>query len=91
MTKSSMLYGLIDQSDNFYVCPVEEKYRSRMNVTLRVGGPSGDKELEEKFVQEASLRGMLSLKGHRYVNTWEELNVNIIKYFSWHIIDLLGD
>lgn len=67
LTKSGMLYDVIDQSDDYYSCPVEEKYRSRMNVTLRVGGPNGDKSLEEKFVEEASLRGMLSLKGHRSV------------------------
>jgi len=66
MTKSGMLYDTIDQSDSFYFCPVEEKYRSKVNVTLRVGGPNGDKKLEEKFVEEASLRGMLSLKGHRW-------------------------
>ena len=64
-TKSGMLYDMIDQSSNFYACPVKEKDRSRMNVTLRVGG--GDKKLEDKFVEEASLRGMLSLKGHRCV------------------------
>ena len=63
-TKSGMLYDVIDQSD-FYSCPVEEKHRSRMNITFRVGGPNGDKKLEEKFIEEASLRGMLSLKGHR--------------------------
>ena len=63
--KSGMLYDVIDQSDDFYSCPVEEKHRSRMNITLRVGGPNGDKKLEEKFIEEASLRGMLSLKGHR--------------------------
>lgn len=63
--KSGMLYDVIDQSDDFYFCPVEDKHRSRMNVTLRVGGPNGDKKLEEKFIEEASLRGMLSLKGHR--------------------------
>lgn len=86
LTKSGMLYNLIDQSDDFYSCPVEEKHRSRMNVTLRVGGPNGDKKLEEKFVEEASLRGMLSLKGHRCVfNYWLKyftININIIKYLS---------
>ena len=63
--KSSMLYNVIDQSNGFYYCPVKDKFRSRMNVTFRVGGVEGDKKLEEKFIEEASLRGMLSLKGHR--------------------------
>ena len=65
LVKSGMLYDVINQSGGFYACPVKEKDRSRMNITLRVGG--GDKALEEKFIGEASLRGMLSLKGHRYV------------------------
>lgn len=65
IAKSGMLYDVIEQSGNFYACPVKEKDQSRMNITLRVGG--GDKQLEEKFVEEASLRGMLSLKGHRCV------------------------
>ena len=65
LVKSGMLYDVIDQSGGFYFCPVKEKDRSRMNITLRVGG--GDKALEEKFIEEASLRGMLSLKGHRCV------------------------
>jgi len=63
--KSSMIYDVIDQSNGFYSCPVQEKFRSRMNVTFRIGGAEGDKKLEEKFIEETSLRGMLSLKGHR--------------------------
>lgn len=76
VTKSTMLYDMLNQSDNFYYCPVKEEHRSRMNVTLRVGGPNGDKQLEEKFVEEASLRGLLSLKGHRCVCMTRTLNRN---------------
>lgn len=46
-------------------CPVEEACRSRMNVPFRVGKKEGDEELEKKFLDGASKRGMLSLKGHR--------------------------
>lgn len=46
-------------------CPVEEACRSRMNVPFRVGKTEGDEVLEKKFLDEASKRGMISLKGHR--------------------------
>lgn len=47
-------------------CPVEEACRSRMNVPFRVGKNDGDEELEKKFLDRASKRGMISLKGHRW-------------------------
>lgn len=46
-------------------CPVEESCRSRMNVPFRVGKKEGDEELEKLFLDGASKRGMISLKGHR--------------------------
>lgn len=36
-----------------------------MNVPFRVGKTEGDEVLEKKFLDEASKRGMISLKGHR--------------------------
>lgn len=36
-----------------------------MNVPFRVGKKGGDEGLEKKFLDRASKRGMLSLKGHR--------------------------
>lgn len=38
-----------------------------MNVPFRIGGPDGDEALEKKFLEEASKRGMIQLKGHRSV------------------------
>lgn len=46
-------------------CPVDAACRSRMNVPFRVGKKEGDDELEKKFLDGASKRGMISLKGHR--------------------------
>ncbi|XP_026198911.1 phosphoserine aminotransferase [Anabas testudineus] len=65
--KSSMIYDIIDASNGFYVCPVEEGCRSRMNVPFRVGKKEGDDALEKEFLDGASKRGMISLKGHRSV------------------------
>lgn len=39
-----------------------------MNVPFRVGKKEGDEGLEKKFLDRASKRGMLSLKGHRLVS-----------------------
>lgn len=46
-------------------CPVDVACRSRMNVPFRVGKKEGDDALEKKFLDGASKRGMISLKGHR--------------------------
>lgn len=65
--KAKAVYEVIDQSNGFYVSPIQRKCRSKMNVTLRIGGTKGDDELEKKFLDEAGKMGMLSLKGHRSV------------------------
>ncbi|XP_013867184.1 phosphoserine aminotransferase [Austrofundulus limnaeus] len=65
--KSSMIYDIIDSSNGFYVCPVDKSCRSRMNLPFRVGKKEGDEALEKKFLEGASKRGMISLKGHRSV------------------------
>lgn len=64
--KSSMIYDIINASGGFYVCPVDTSCRSRMNVPFRLGGDGGD-ALEKEFLEGASKRGMISLKGHRSV------------------------
>lgn len=38
-----------------------------MNVPFRIGSKEGDATLEKCFIDEASKRGMKSLKGHRSV------------------------
>ena len=61
--KSSILYEAIKESDGFYLCPVEEKVRSKMNVVFRLS----DENLEEKFLKEGAREGLIGLKGHRSV------------------------
>lgn len=65
--KSTLIYDLINASNGFYACPVDEACRSRMNVPFRVGKADGDEALEKNFLEGASQRGMISLKGHRSV------------------------
>ncbi len=61
--KAGLLYGTIEGSGGFYVCPVAKACRSWMNVpfTLR------DARLDEPFLKEAKAAGLLQLKGHRSV------------------------
>ncbi|ELU04686.1 hypothetical protein CAPTEDRAFT_173627 [Capitella teleta] len=61
------VYETIDNSDGFYVAPVKEEFRSRMNIPLRIGGMEGNDSLEKKFLDQAHQMGMIQLKGHRSV------------------------
>lgn len=65
IVKSQKIYEVIDQSKGFYSCPIKYDVRSRMNVPFRIG--KDNEELEKKFLEGASARGMLQLKGHRSV------------------------
>ncbi|XP_074526609.1 phosphoserine aminotransferase [Halichoeres trimaculatus] len=65
--KSAMIYDIISASNGFFVCPVEEACRSRMNIPFRIGKKEGDDALEKLFLDGAAKRGMISLKGHRSV------------------------
>jgi len=59
-SKARLLYDFIDQSD-FYRGTAQADSRSRMNVCFR----APTEELENKFVAEATKRGLDGLKGHR--------------------------
>lgn len=61
--KAGALYRAIDDSDGFYVNPVNVRDRSHMNVVFRL--PSED--LEKRFVAESAEAGLIGLKGHRSV------------------------
>nr|AAH05657.1 Psat1 protein [Mus musculus] len=65
--KSQMIYEIIDNSQGFYVCPVERQNRSRMNIPFRIGNAKGDEALEKRFLDKAVELNMISLKGHRSV------------------------
>ncbi|XP_078422430.1 phosphoserine aminotransferase-like [Cetorhinus maximus] len=67
VAKSKQLYNVIEDSNKFYVCPVDVKCRSRMNVVFRIGGTNGNDVLEQTFLDQAAKMGMNSLKGHRLV------------------------
>ena len=58
--KARLLYDYIDQSD-FFRGTAQPDSRSRMNVCFR----APTEELENRFVAEATKRGLDGLKGHR--------------------------
>ena len=60
--KARKLYDYLDASD-FFRGTAQPDSRSRMNVCFR----APTEELEEKFVKEATRRGLDGLKGHRSV------------------------
>lgn len=60
--KAQVLYDFLDNSKLFKPC-AEKESRSIMNVTF----VTGDKELDAKFVKEATGAGFVNLKGHRSV------------------------
>jgi phosphoserine aminotransferase len=62
--KAQLIYDAVDGSGGYYTGTVADKgARSHMNVTFRL--PS--EELTDKFVKEASGKGMVALKGYRTV------------------------
>ncbi|KAK2156519.1 hypothetical protein LSH36_211g02043 [Paralvinella palmiformis] len=63
--KASMIYDLVDNSNGFYVSPVDVKSRSFMNIPIRI--KNGDEHLEKIFLDEALKQDMIQLKGHRSV------------------------
>lgn len=67
LTKSQLIYKAIENSNGFYTCPVDLKYRSRMNVPFRAGSATGDEALEAEFLKGAEKLAMVQLKGHRSV------------------------
>jgi len=60
--KQEKLYKAIDES-NFYQNPVDERYRSWMNVPFTLT----DANLDAQFLAQAKAAGLLTLKGHKTV------------------------
>jgi phosphoserine aminotransferase len=62
IVKANLLYDLLDNAD-FYRCPVAKSDRSRMNVPFTLKNPA----LDDEFLKQAQLNGLIQLKGHRSV------------------------
>jgi phosphoserine aminotransferase len=60
--KASIIYDAIDSLD-FYTGTAQKAHRSKMNITFTLA----DSQLDKKFLDEALVRGLYALKGHRVV------------------------
>lgn len=60
--KSQLLYEYLDNS-TLFSSPVKREDRSLTNIPF----VTGNKQLDEKFIAEATSAGLLNLKGHRLV------------------------
>jgi phosphoserine aminotransferase len=58
--RSQLVYDFLDQSD-FYDCPIDPAYRSRMNIVFDLK----DESKNEAFVDASHKAGLHYLKGHR--------------------------
>ncbi|XP_043248871.1 phosphoserine aminotransferase [Colletes gigas] len=88
--KSRKLYDVIDQSEDFYSCPIDVDARSRVNVVFKI--LEDNKSAEQYFLSGAKARGMMQLGGHRFVGglraslynaiTLEETQ-KLVDYMQW--------
>jgi phosphoserine aminotransferase len=60
--KAALLYDYLEKS-TLFKCPVVKSDRSVMNVPFA----SPTEELDEKFIKQATAKGLTNLKGHRLV------------------------
>ncbi|MBS0353817.1 MAG: 3-phosphoserine/phosphohydroxythreonine transaminase [Proteobacteria bacterium] len=63
IAKAQLVYDAIESSGGFYRNPVQEAFRSRMNVPFTLANP----ELDAAFLAEAAERQLSGLKGHKSV------------------------
>lgn len=65
LTKSKLIYDVIDGSEGFFVSSVDVEFRSRITVPFRIG--LNDEHLEKAFLVGAEELKMVQLKGHHLV------------------------
>jgi len=86
--KANLLYNAIEKSGGYYHNPIDLKFRSNMNVVFRLS----DKSLEAKFIEEASLYGMVGLKGYRTVGGCRASIYNSMTYDGVkELVDFMDD
>ncbi|WP_423127957.1 3-phosphoserine/phosphohydroxythreonine transaminase [Gaoshiqia sp. Z1-71] len=76
IAKAELLYGELDRNKLFVPTVPAPEDRSRMNVTF-VMAP-GYEELEKEFLDFATARGMVGLKGHRSVGGFRASTYNAL-------------
>jgi phosphoserine aminotransferase len=86
--KASLLYDAIEKSGGYYRSPIDQNFRSDMNVVFRLS----DNNLEPKFIEEAASHGMVGLKGHRSVGGCRASVYNSMTYEGVkELVDFMDD
>ncbi len=86
--KASLLYDAIEKSAGYYRSPIDQNFRSDMNVVFRLS----DNNLEPKFIEEAASHGMVGLKGHRSVGGCRASVYNSMTYEGVkELVDFMDD
>jgi len=66
--RSTMIYDMIESSNGFYSNPIDKKFRSQINIPMRINpdneDPSTYTSYELKFLELAEENGLVQLKGH---------------------------
>lgn len=80
--KAMSIYEAIDNSNGFYISPVDVRCRSRMTIPFRIMGQDGtpNEKLEKLFIAEADKNSLKELKGHRSVNGIRAAIFNALSY-----------
>lgn len=87
IAKAALLYEEIDRNANFYGLS-DEKDRSRMNVTFKMHDPSKETE----FLNFASSRGIIGIKGYRSVGGFRASLYNALPISSVQVlVDCMKD
>ena len=76
IAKAEALYGEIDRNKLFRATVENKEDRSRMNICFVMN--DGYKELEAEFLQFATERGMVGIKGHRSVGGFRASTYNAV-------------
>jgi len=94
ITRSRLLYDLIDNSDGFYNTFVnDEAFRSRMQVVFTIGSGSGkDHELVEKFLEKANDElGWLDIRSHPLGLPSDAIRVTMYNHQTLETIKVVRD
>jgi phosphoserine aminotransferase len=62
ISRAQMIYNIIDNSDGFYCNTVDNQYRSRMSIVIRIG--NDNRHLENLFIKQATEQGLYNVFGH---------------------------
>lgn len=80
--KADLLYETIDNSNGFFLSPINKSDRSRVTIPFRINGKDGkpSEQLEKEFIQEGEKQLLRELKGHRSVGGIRAAIFNAISY-----------